>query len=82
MQFIGSDLRNRLSYGIYAVALVCSLVIYKSAGDPKPLSVTPQPSRAIAPEYSNNTTALDSNTYLRLLAEIFFSVPNSKLSGS
>lgn len=58
MQFIGSDLRNRLTYGIYAVALVCSLVIYKSAVDPKPLTVVPQHSRAIAPEDSNSTTAL------------------------
>jgi len=48
MQSLRSDLRQRLLYCIYAVALVSSLVIYKSVATLKPMSVAQRHWAAIA----------------------------------
>jgi hypothetical protein len=48
MQYLRLNLRQRLLYGIYAVALVSSLVSYQSVAAPKPLSVAQRHWDAIA----------------------------------
>lgn len=68
MKFLQPTLRQHLVSATYAIALVCSLVVYQGAFTPKPLSVVQKHFRAIATEdpeltvtqYSDNAILIRS----------------------
>ncbi len=67
MKFLRPTLRKHLTYGAYAVALVCSLALYQRVFT-KPLSVGEQQAGAIAAKDKNHPNAQYSHKVVGLSA--------------